>query len=352
MWTQDHTDRLSYLSALALTFSLVEASLPHALPFLRIGLANIPLLWALGSFNLSGYFALAALKWLLSSFISGLLFSPFALVSLAGTASSALVMLVLHRAFSRFISLYTVSALGAVVSGFFQLAVSASFLSEAVMNLVPLMMLFNLVCGVVTAFIAYRFPAADNVKVQHGDSTAPHPATGRFMLFFILAFIFIILSQSIIALAATFILAIIFSRLNGRKTKWMIYIITFIAVVFFNLLTPSGRVLFLFVTQDALTAGLERALRLLSLAALSQSLATLPLTGSSLVSETLQIASQLEESFYSSQAPVLERLRNTLCEDSFQTSSKDVKSHSLFMCAVFCTAIVLVSVVCLLFKLP
>lgn len=352
MWTQDHTDRLSYLSALALTFSLVEASLPHALPFLRIGLANIPLLWALGSFNLSGYLALAALKWLLSSFISGLLFSPFALVSLAGTASSALVMLVLHRAFSRFISLYTVSALGAAVSGFFQLAVSASFLSDAVMNLVPVMMLFNLVCGVVTAFIACRFPAADNVKVQHSTGTVQHLKAGKHILFFLLAFIFIILSQSIIALAATFILAIIFSRLNGRKTKWMIYIITFIAVVFFNLLSPSGRVLFLFVTQDALAAGLERALRLLSLVALSQSLATLPLTGSSLVSETLQIASQLEDSFYSSQSPVLERLRNTLSKDSFQISAKDVKPHSISMCAVFCTAIVLVSAVCLLFKLP
>ena len=88
---------LCYLTALSLTLSVIESSLPHALPFLRLGLANLALLYALERLSTGDYFLLAFFKWLLSSLLSGLLFSPFSLVSLAGNAASAVLMLVLYR---------------------------------------------------------------------------------------------------------------------------------------------------------------------------------------------------------------------------------------------------------------
>ena len=137
---------LCYLTALSLTLSVIESSLPHALPFLRLGLANLALLYALERLSTGDYFLLAFFKWLLSSLLSGLLFSPFSLVSLAGNASSAVLMLVLYRTLAgRLISLYSVSALGSAASGICQLAGSSLFFSSTVMSLKPLMLLFYLV---------------------------------------------------------------------------------------------------------------------------------------------------------------------------------------------------------------
>ena len=95
------TSLVAYLAALALTLSTIESSLPHAIPFLRLGLANLALLWALDRLSARDYLLLAALKWVTSSLMSGLLFSPYAIVSLAGTAASAIVMLASHRLLGR-----------------------------------------------------------------------------------------------------------------------------------------------------------------------------------------------------------------------------------------------------------
>ena len=75
------TSLVAYLAALALTLSTIESSLPHAIPFLRLGLANLALLWALDRLSARDYLLLAALKWVTSSLMSGLLFSPYSIVS-------------------------------------------------------------------------------------------------------------------------------------------------------------------------------------------------------------------------------------------------------------------------------
>ena len=152
---------VSYLAALSLALSVIEASLPHALPFLRLGLANLSLLWALTRLCAKDYFILALIKWLLSSFIAGTLFSPYSLVSFAGNASSSIVMFILFRYCSRLFSLYAVSASGSVISAVFQLLSASLFLSSSVLSLIPVMMIFNLFTGLVLAFIAYHVMEAE-----------------------------------------------------------------------------------------------------------------------------------------------------------------------------------------------
>ena len=167
------TSFVAYLAALALTLSTIESSLPHAIPFLRLGLANLALLWALDRLSARDYLLLAALKWVTSSLMSGLLFSPYAIVSLAGTAASALVMLASHRLLGRWSTLWSHSTLGSIASGVSQLAASSLFLTDTVLRLMPLMLAFNIVSGIVIAALAYVFEPARQVEFEDGCQEKP-----------------------------------------------------------------------------------------------------------------------------------------------------------------------------------
>ena len=106
-------DRIAYLAALSLLMSAAELLVPRILPFFRLGLANIPLLLALGM--APGHFALLLLlKAIGNAYISGTLFSVFAIISIAQTFASGIMMYALSRLFGRRISIYSVSAMGAL----------------------------------------------------------------------------------------------------------------------------------------------------------------------------------------------------------------------------------------------
>ena len=167
------TSLVAYLAALALTLSTIESSLPHAIPFLRLGLANLALLWALDRLSARDYLLLAFLKWVTSSLMSGLLFSPYAIVSLAGTAASALVMLASHRLLGRWSTLWSHSTLGSIASGASQLAASSLFLTDTVLRLMPLMLAFNIASGIVIAALAYVFEPARQVEFEDGCQEKP-----------------------------------------------------------------------------------------------------------------------------------------------------------------------------------
>ena len=217
---------VSYLAALGLALSVIESSLPHALPFLRLGLANLSLLWALTRLCAKDYFILALIKWLLSSFIAGTLFSPYALVSFAGNASSSIVMFIIFRYSSRLFSLYSVSASGSVISAVFQLLSASLFLSSSVLSLIPVMMIFNLFTGLVLAFIAYHISPADDVKIRREKTYPEKKSNGsRSMIVFSLAALASVLfTHSIPVLALQFIIALVLCFMSGRRIRPFFYI--------------------------------------------------------------------------------------------------------------------------------
>jgi heptaprenyl diphosphate synthase len=120
---------LALLGAFCLFLSTIEYMIPKPLPFMRIGITNLPLMLALDIFPFHTFLVLVALKVLGQALISGTLFSYVFLFSLAGTSLSALSMYGLRRLLGRKrISFIGVGTAGATVSNAAQLVLAWIFI--------------------------------------------------------------------------------------------------------------------------------------------------------------------------------------------------------------------------------
>lgn len=139
---------IAFLAGLSLFLSLLEYLIPKPVPFLRIGLANIPLLLGLFVLNPWEMLILGLLKTVGQGIVGGTLLSYVFLFSLVGTGSSILVMLAVKRAAGRYVSLIGLGTAGALASNISQLTLSVLFLfgRESLM-LAPLFLLTGLISG-------------------------------------------------------------------------------------------------------------------------------------------------------------------------------------------------------------
>ncbi len=117
----DRLDVVAFLAALSLFLSTVEYVIPKPVPFLRLGLANLPLLISLAVLPVPHLLALILLKVLGQTLIQGTLFSYVFLLSLSGSLAGGVVMILAGRLPERSISLIGVSMLGALASNTAQL---------------------------------------------------------------------------------------------------------------------------------------------------------------------------------------------------------------------------------------
>jgi heptaprenyl diphosphate synthase len=102
--------------------------IPKPLPFMRIGIANLPLMLALDIFPFGAFLLLVAIKVLGQAIITGTLFSYIFLFSLTGTLLSALTMYVLRRFLGKNrLSFIGVGTAGAMMSNITQLALAWLF---------------------------------------------------------------------------------------------------------------------------------------------------------------------------------------------------------------------------------
>ena len=124
---------MAFFAALCLFLATLEYAVPKPLPFLRLGLANMPILLSLEKMRRRGTVLLVALKVLLQALVSGTLFSYVLLFSLAGSAASAAVMLALHVLFARrgFVSAVGLSVAGAMANAVAQLVLARFLLFGA-----------------------------------------------------------------------------------------------------------------------------------------------------------------------------------------------------------------------------
>lgn len=92
-WSSPETgQRLTLLLSLSFVLGFVESLVPKPLPFMRLGLSNIPMVSALSLLPLPAYFALAAGKAVLTAYMGGTLFSPLFALSFFGSTAAACVM--------------------------------------------------------------------------------------------------------------------------------------------------------------------------------------------------------------------------------------------------------------------
>ena len=149
---------VALLAAFALFLSTVEYLIPKPVPFMRIGLANLPLIIGLGILKDREYIMLALLKVLGQGLVTGTIFSYIIVFSLGGTIASALVMYVLYRFGKRWISLVGVSIGGAMASNGVQLLLSQLILfGDAARLIAPPFLIVGLITSIILGVFAQQF---------------------------------------------------------------------------------------------------------------------------------------------------------------------------------------------------
>jgi uncharacterized membrane protein len=127
---------------------------------MRLGLANLPLIIALGLLSWKEYLLLALLKVLGQALISGTIFSYIFLFSLAGTTASILIMLLLYNVLKKRVSLIGISIAGAMASNIAQLLLSRYLLfGEAAKLVAPPFLIVGLVTSIILGVFAQQFIA-------------------------------------------------------------------------------------------------------------------------------------------------------------------------------------------------
>jgi heptaprenyl diphosphate synthase len=316
-------NRLALLGSLCLFLSAIEYLIPKPLPFMRIGLANLPLLLALDIFGPGEFFLLALLKVLGQGIIGGTLFSYVFLFSLAGTFASAALMYLLRRCLGKKrLGFAGLGCAGAMASNGIQLVLARYLIFGASLRyLIPPFLASGFISGIALGLICEyfcrhsRWYAGTEIQPEEMPPQKTVPAEKQhsrrwndlfnadelFAAGLLMALIFL-LSRSLPGRVAQFCFFCLLAGFSGKKINPFATLIFMAGIVFFNLLAPYGRVLAVFgplrVTQGSLFAGLEKALTLEGLLMLSRACikSDLRLPGiGSLLGESLRILELMRE---------------------------------------------------------
>ena len=160
---------LALLGALCLFLSTVEYMIPKPLPFMRIGIANLPLMLALDIFSFRVFMILAGIKILGQALITGTLFSYIFLFSLAGTVLSAVSMYALRRLFTpRRISFVGIGTAGAMMSNITQMVLAWVFIfHDNVRYIAPPFLAAGLVTGIILGAFCEAFTRRSQWYAAH-----------------------------------------------------------------------------------------------------------------------------------------------------------------------------------------
>ncbi|MDR1250042.1 MAG: Gx transporter family protein [Treponema sp.] len=305
---------LAILGALCLFLSTIEYLIPKPVPFMRIGIANLPLMLALDILPFGDFLLLTLIKVIGQGLVTGTLFSYILLFSLAGTFVSALSMYALRRLLGpKRISMTGISVAGALLSNAAQLVLARAFIfGTSVRYIVPPFLAMGAITGTILGILCERFIGKSRwrekeLSPQGGENPAPErkesPApkaedakkkagkgeqgrqkrrelyermfSGRelcaagILMLPALAF-----NPSPYLRCAQFLFFLFLAWFAGKKNNLPITFAVILGIVAFNLLTPYGRILYSIgafrITEGALMGGLRRAATLEGLIMLSR----------------------------------------------------------------------------------
>jgi heptaprenyl diphosphate synthase len=297
--------------ALCFLLSTLEYLIPKPLPFIRIGLANLPLLLVLDSFSPRRFALLTLIKIAGAGILGGTVFSYVFLFSLGGGLASALVMYglgLVRRAGPRALrpGLAGIGAAGALCSTAVQLLL-ARFLvfGGGIRYLIPPFLAAALVTGFALGLFCEHFRRRSRWYARYmaaeppGPASCPAPAPpeappepaspgeererrprrelrygGRELAAAgLLAALLFLCNPSTLGRAAQLLLFWFCAQALGKKTRPLLTLLVIAAVALVNLLSPYGRVLVEIgpfpVTAGSLAAGLRKGITLEGLIMLS-----------------------------------------------------------------------------------
>lgn len=276
---------IAWFGALCFFLSTIEYMIPKPLPFLRLGIANLPLMLAIDILPVPAYFALALIKIAGQGLIGGTLFSYIFAFSAAGSLASASVMLALRKAFKGRVSWIGVSVAGAFASNAAQLTLARFWIfGESAWLIMPPFLAVGAVTGALLGAFANSFAAKSEwyASVRSGEINLPdafaplaagttaspsrRAARSTFIRFSIgVALILTLLFSDSLALQCAIVaLSVILVLSRRMRVSPVPALVMTASIVLFNLLVPFGKVLAspfgLPVTEGALRSGIKKAL--------------------------------------------------------------------------------------------
>jgi len=278
------SNKIAYLGALTLLFSYAELFIPKVIPFFKPGISNIVILL---SFDLyfSQFILLNLIKVIFNAMLSGILFTPFVLVSFSQSFISSLTMYFLFRLLNgrKILSIYGISVIGSAVSAVVQIFVSSIYIGKGTQSLLGPMLIFSIFSGLFTAFLSVKLKIPQNAPeliyqtndIQNKNKKSSYFITCIFVSCILLSVMVIILTKSVFFVVISFIAALLFQKLCHRKILFLPHISIWLFIIISSLFIPNGKILFKIgnfgITQVALSEGIEKALKLSAISAISQS---------------------------------------------------------------------------------
>ena len=150
---------IALLGAFCFFLSTMEYMIPKPMPFMRIGIANLPIMLALDIFPLHTFMVLVVDKIFGQAIITGTLCSYIFLFSLTGTVMSALSMYGLRRLLGRNrVSFIGIGTMGAMMSNVSQLGLAWVFIfGNSVRFIAPPFLAAALVTGITLGLFCELF---------------------------------------------------------------------------------------------------------------------------------------------------------------------------------------------------
>ena len=153
-------DSLIFISALCLFLSAIEYAIPKPLPFLRLGLANLPVIIFLKKIRFRDLLFIILFKVVGQAIISGTLFSYIFIFSVSGSFASGIMMFVLYKLLycKKLISNIGLSLFGAIANCIAQL-ICAYFImfGASTIYIMPMLVIFSTITGVLLGIFCNYF---------------------------------------------------------------------------------------------------------------------------------------------------------------------------------------------------
>lgn len=154
----ERDERIYILAAFALFLAGVEYMVPKPLPFMRLGLANLPILISLAIFSPRQVLLLTLYKVIGQGLLQGTIFSYIFLFSAAGSFAGSLAMIAIHRLFGRWTGLVGISVCGAFAGNMVRLYLARYVLfGEQVWIMAPPFLIMGLVSSLALGTLAAVF---------------------------------------------------------------------------------------------------------------------------------------------------------------------------------------------------
>lgn len=159
--TKNNDRLIAFLASLCLFLSAIEYVIPKPLPFMRLGLANMPIIIALYLLKPKELLFLVVLKVVGQGFITGTFFSYIFLFSAAGSFSAGLAMLCIHRVGKTAVSAVGISLVGSLANTLAQIIMSRIMLfGEAVRYIAPVLLISGVITGLLLGLFTAQFMQA------------------------------------------------------------------------------------------------------------------------------------------------------------------------------------------------